>query len=322
MDLSVVATLYQSAEHLEEFCRRASTAAAALTGDYELVFVNDGSPDDSLAVARRIVAQDPRVVLVDLSRNFGHHRAMMTGLRLAKGKLVFLIDSDLEEKPEWLGLFYDEMQRTAADVVYGVQAGRKGGWVERVVGRLFYATFNRLLDNPIPKNILTARLMTRRYVRALVAHREREINLSGLGMLAGFVQAPFVVTKTSRGRTTYSLARRVTVFVDAVTSFSNRPLLFVFYLGSFIVVVSSAVASFLIVRRLVFQILLPGWPSLIVSVWLLGGLTIFCIGVVGVYLAKVFTETKRRPIAVIRHVYRHQEHETQSDHLAIGSSGD
>lgn len=307
MNLSVVATLYQSAVHLEEFYRRASAAAVALTSDYELVLVNDGSADDSLALARRIVEQDPKVVLVDLSRNFGHHRAMMTGLRLAKGTLVFLIDSDLEEQPEWLRLFHEEMQRTGADVVYGVQASRKGGWFERLIGDAFYATFNQLLDNPIPKNIVTARLMTRRYVRALVAHREREINLSGIGMLAGFAQVPYVVSKTSRGASTYSLARRVTVFVDAVTSFSNRPLLYVFYLGSVIVLASSAAAAVMIVRRLVFQILLPGWPSLIVSVWLLGGLTIFCIGVVGVYLAKVFTEAKRRPITVIRHIYRNPQ---------------
>lgn len=317
MNLSVVATLYQAADHVEEFCRRTTAAAAALTTDYELVLVNDGSTDDSLARARRVVEQDPRVVLVDLSRNFGHHRAMMTGLRLAKGNLVFLIDSDLEEKPEWLGLFHEEMQRTGADVVYGVQSVRKGGWVKRVLGGLFYATFNQLLDTPIPKNILTARLMSRRYVRSLVAHREREINLSALGMLAGFLQVPLVVTKTSQSHTTYSLAHRVAVFVDAVTSFSNRPLLFVFYLGSVIVFVSGLAAGYLIVRRLVFQVLLPGWPSLIVSVWLLGGLTIFCIGVVGVYLAKVFTETKRRPIAVIRHIYRQRE----SGDRTIESSG-
>jgi putative glycosyltransferase len=306
VQLSVVASLYRSGEFIAEFHRRMTDAAAAMTSDYELIVVNDGSPDQSLELARRLVERDPHLVLVDLSRNFGHHRAMMTGLRMAKGRLVFLIDVDLEEKPEWLKDFHAEMERTGADVVYGVQSSRKGSWFERVIGGLFYDTFNRLLESPIPKNILTARLMTRRYVKGLVAYREREINLSGLGMLAGFVQVPLAVAKTSRNDTSYSLARRIAVFVDAVTSFSNRPLLFVFYLGSFIVAVSGVAAAVLIVRRVVFQIFLPGWPSLIVSVWLLGGLTIFCIGVVGVYLAKVFTETKRRPVTIIRHIYRHE----------------
>lgn len=139
MKLSIVATLYRTAPHLAEFHQRCTTVAQALAGqDYEIVLVNDGSPDDSLQQALQLADHDPHLVVADLSRNFGHHRAMMTGLTLARGDLVFLLDSDLEEEPEYLPAFHQQMQRQACDVVYGVQQTRKGGWFERVSGDGFW----------------------------------------------------------------------------------------------------------------------------------------------------------------------------------------
>src|SRR3954467_2021177 len=144
MDLSIVTTLYRSALHLEEFHRRVRAPAEKITSDYEIIFVNDGSPDNSLGIALSIYERDDRVRVIDLSRNFGHHKAMMTGLTHARGDLVFLIDSDLEEDPELLASFGEAMSQTGADVVYGVQRGRRGGLVERWSGRLFFTIFNWL----------------------------------------------------------------------------------------------------------------------------------------------------------------------------------
>ena len=155
MRLSVVATLYRSSRTLDAFYARVSSAAAALTGEYELVLVNDGSPDDSLDVALQLLSRDARVRVVDLARNFGHHKAMMTGLAHARGELVFLIDSDLEEEPELLGAFHDTLRASDADVVYGVQATRRGGLFERVSGWVFFKLFNVLSDVPIPVNVVT-----------------------------------------------------------------------------------------------------------------------------------------------------------------------
>src|SRR5690606_17924878 len=189
--LSVVATLYNSAAHLAEFHRRASATAQDLAGeDYEIVLVNDGSPDASGALAQDLVRTDPRTVLVDLSRNFGHHKAMMTGLAQACGDRVFLIDSDLEEEPEWLGPFAATMAKTGADVVFGVQERRKGGFFERWSGDLFYRLFHLLTGIDIPRNMVTARLMSRRYVNALIRHEEREVFMAGLWHITGFDQTP------------------------------------------------------------------------------------------------------------------------------------
>jgi putative glycosyltransferase len=303
MRLSVVATLYRSARFLPEFYARVTRAAQEVAADYEIVLVNDGSPDPSLDVAVKIHESDPRVRIVDLSRNFGHHRAMMTGLSHARGELVFLIDSDLEEDPGLLGGFLQEMERTGADVVYGVQARRKGGWFERLSGWLFFTLFNVLSPVSMPQNLCTVRLMTRRYVDALVSHRERQLSIGGLWAIIGFEQVAVTITKGSREETSYGFGRRVTVLVDAITSFSDRPLVLVFYLGVLIVLGATIAAAILVVRRLFFGVLLAGWPSLIVSVWLLGGLNLFCLGLIGIYLSKVFVETKQRPYTIVRRVY-------------------
>lgn len=303
MRLSVVATLYRSGRTLDAFYARVSSAAAALTDDYELVLVNDGSPDDSLDVALRLLARDARVRVVDLARNFGHHKAMMTGLAHARGALVFLIDSDLEEEPELLGAFHETMRASGADVVYGVQAARRGGLFERISGWVFFKLFNVLSDVPIPVNVVTVRLMTQRYVQALVLHRERETMIAGLWALTGFAQVPVPITKGQNSGSSYSLSHKIAVLVNSVTSFSDRPLVLIFYLGMVIGLASSTAAAYLVVQRLFFGVALPGWPSLIVSVWLLGGLMLGSLGIIGMYVSRIFIETKQRPYTIIRQIH-------------------
>lgn len=303
MKLSIVTTLYYSAPYLHEFYLRVCRAADQLTSDYDITFVNDGSPDESLSIARSLVAQDRRVRVIDLSRNYGHHKAIMTGLAHTIGDLVFLIDCDLEEEPEWLNRFAAQMRETEADVVYGMPEQRKGDLIERVSGGAFFWLYNSLSDNHVPPNWTITRLMTRRYVDALVQHRDTEIFLGGLWVLTGFLQVPVAVTKAHKGSSTYSFARKIAAAANAITSFSNKPLVFIFYLGTSLSALAGLAAFYLIVRSLVWGDFLIGWPSVIVSIWLLGGLMLFCQGVIGIYLAKVFMETKRRPYTTIRAVY-------------------
>lgn len=301
--LSVVTSLYKSADFIREFHRRVSEAAAKVTTDWELIMVNDGSPDDSLQIAIELHHRDPRARVVDLSRNFGHHKALMTGLACSRGDLVFVIDSDLEEDPAWLPMFYEAMTSTGAEAIYGVQRSRKGGWFERMSGALFYRVFNKLLTHPFPPNIVTARLMTRRYVDALVQHRDQEVSLAGLCTITGFEQRSLIVDKGTRGNTSYGLRRRISAFVTAITSFSNRPLLYIFQLGVGVILLSIVAGIVLMYQSMTGRIGVPGWASIMVSIWFLGGVMIFCVGVLGIYLAKVFTETKDRPYTIIRRIY-------------------
>jgi len=229
--LSIVATLYRSARGLQEFHQRCMAAAAATTDEVEMILVDDGSPDDSLDVALALQADDPRVIVVELARNFGHHKAMMTGLQHATGDLVFLLDSDLEEPPEALSRFHAKLEGEGWDVVFGVQRARRGGFFERITGKIFYRIIESLSDRSIPQNLLTARLMRRDYVDALIAHQDRSFQMSDLWVLTGFRQAPMEMEKLALSPTTYSFARRIRMAVDHVTTTSTRLLYLIFYCG-------------------------------------------------------------------------------------------
>jgi putative glycosyltransferase len=304
MKLSIVATLYQSERYITEFCARVAVAARALVGeDYEIVLVNDGSPDRSLDIAVQVAAEDAHVVVVDLSRNFGHHKAMMTGLKEATGERVFLIDSDLEEEPEWLTLFAQVMASNESDVVYGVQNARRGRFFERLSGSIFYKLFRLLTGIVQPDNIVTARLMSRRYVDALLLHRERELNIGGLWIITGFKQTPRGVEKHSSSPTTYSLSRKVSHLVNAVTSFSSLPLVFTFYAGLLISLSATGYIAYLLVRYFSASSPPDGYTSIVASIWLFSGLIIFFIGVQGIYIAKIFSEVKQRPYTIVRRVH-------------------
>jgi len=304
MRLSIVTTLYKTSSYIDEFYERMSCEARKLTDDYELIFVNDDSPDDSLKKAVVLFQADAHVKVIDLSRNFGHHKAMMTGLSHASGEHVFLIDSDLEEAPELLGDFWKEMEaQDDVDVVYGVQKNRKGNIFERWSGSFFYWLINKLSNVTIPKNVITARLTTQRYNQALISHQEREIFLAGLWVTAGFNQVPLVVEKKSHSETTYSLIHKLGLIINAITSFSNTPLKLVLYLGCCISALSAIFIMKIIINKLFFSVSLEGWSSLIVSIWFLGGLILFSIGVVGLYISKIFIETKCRPYTIIKDIY-------------------
>lgn len=309
MKLSIVSTLYKSQPHISEFCHRVSKAAQKLVQDsYEIILVNDGSPDASLDEALNVMQQIPSVIVVDLSRNFGHHKAMMTGLAHAKGEKIFLIDSDLEEEPEWLTSFAQQMDEELCDVVYGVQKKRKGGLFERYSGNLFYSLLNLLVKEKLPINPTVARLMTRRYVNALLLHKEQEIYISGLWHITGFEQHPQYVYKHSSSKTTYNLSKKISLVANSITAFSNLPLIAIFYAGLIISTFTSFYIGFLFFNKFFFHRVVDGWTSVMTSIWLLGGLIILFIGIIGIYLSKIFIEVKERPYTIIRHIYKNRDY--------------
>lgn len=302
MDLSIVTTLYCSEATVREFYRRAVEVSERHSQAFEIIFVNDGSPDNSLDIVQEIQKKDPRVVVVDLSRNFGHHKAIMTGLSIARGERIFLIDSDLEEEPEWLTMFFQHLN-DKCDVVYGVQETRRGSFMDQIAGHLFYSLLKYVMGGDFPRNFVTARLMTRRYVESLLRFKEQEIFLGGLWYLTGYRQVALPVKKHQLSPTTYSLTKKLALFVNAVTSFSNRPLILIFYTGVVIFALGMAGALIIIIQQLFFNVSLVGWPSLMVSIWTIGGLSILFNGIIGIYVSKIFSETKGRPYTIVKDVF-------------------
>ncbi len=297
MKLSIVTTLYKSRDYIKDFYRRASESAKRLTPDYEIVFVNDGSPDDSLAVALELLDRDDKVKVVDLSRNFGHHRAILCGLEHSSGDLVYLLDSDLEEQPEWLESFYQTLLEQEADLVAGVQAKRRGGLVKSLGGYLFYLGFRFAAPVSVPAGVTVARLMSRRFVDALLLHEESEIFFAGLCVITGFRQTTITVEKQYKGKTSYCFYKRTMQAVDAVTSFSNRPLYAMFFLGWFVFLFSVSYITWVLIHKIFFKIE-AGFVSVVASIWSVGGLMMICTGMIGIYLGKIFSEVKRRPVIV------------------------
>lgn len=305
MKLSIVTTLYRSRAHLAEFHRRCVEAAALVTKDVELIYVNDGSPDDSLDVALGLRAAHANVTVIDLSRNFGHHRAVMAGLQAARGERVFLIDCDLEESPALLAEFWKLLDAEPdLDVAFGVQARRKGGPFERLSGWIFWRLFNALSGLELVPNLLTVRLMSRRYVEALTSYPETELFLAGLAHLAGFRQRPVVVDKSSRGTSSYTLRKRLQLLLVGVTSFSSAPLVLMFYAGTWMAGLSVVMTVLLVLRKAMYgDVTLMGWTSVMVSIWFLAGVLLMALGVLGLYVSQVFLEVKRRPRVIVRAVH-------------------
>src|SRR5688500_6636449 len=273
--------LYRSEAWLPDFHRRMTAAAEALAPSFEIVYVNDGSPDGAAAVVRGFQRSDPRVVLVDLSRNFGHHQAAVAGLSQARGRRVFIIDVDLEEQPEWLARFAAEHDRSGADVVFGVSAVRREPAFRRQTGAWFWRLFNALSDVKVPANPCTVRLMSRRYVDALLRMPEKNLFLAGSYAWVGFEQVAVPVEKLVRPtRSSYTLRRLLTLFLDAVTSFTSYPLRLIFVSGIFISATAILMGSLLLAWKVAEpEAVALGWSSIIVSIWFLGGLTIAFLGV-------------------------------------------
>lgn len=303
MNLSIVSTLYNNEKNIEEFLDRIVVEASNITATYEIILVDDGSVDGTLTLTKNLLRKYRNIRLIELSRNFGHHRAMMTGLMEATGDFVFLIDSDLDEPPELLGKFYELILEQEMDVIYGCQSERKGKFIERVGGRIAWALIDSLSEIQIPRNLSTVRLMRQKYVQSLVQHREQKTAIGGLWTITGFNQLGYSFKKNLRDKSSYSLKRRLSALVDSLTAFSEKPLYFVFILGISIFCLSTVVALSLIIWRLSGTVL-EGWVSILVSVWLLGGLITLCIGIVGLYISRIFIETKHRPYSIIRNEYR------------------
>ena len=303
MRITVVTSLYHSAPYIHEFYERTSKALQTLQIPFDFIFVDDGSPDNSSLIVHELMKTNKNIKLVVLSRNFGHFKAILTGLSYAENDLIFLMDCDLEEPPEILPTLYEKMKSAPPedpiDIVHALQSHRKGEWFERITGAVFYKVFNWLAQVKIPSNGMNVRLMTRRYVQSLLLHQEREIFLSGILVDTGFRQEVIYAQKGYKGKTSYTLEKKLTMVVDAITSFSHKPLIFIFLLGTTISFISLGGIFCFLLAKLIWGITyLVGWASIMLTICFFGGLSLASIGIVGIYIGKIFIEVKKRPCIV------------------------
>lgn len=303
MTLSVAVPCYNEAEGLPELYRRVAAACRQSAGeDYQLVLVDDGSTDDTWEVVRALAA-DPHIVAVSLSRNHGHQLALTAALSYCRGARILILDADLQDPPELLPDMMLLMDQ-GADVVYGRRRSRaRESWIKRITAALFYRLLRKLTDVPVPMDTGDFRLLNRRVLDALQTMPERQRFLRGMMAWIGFRQVPILYDRSPRfaGRTKYSMRRMIAFALDAVTSFSIRPLRAGLYLGTFFCVAAIALTAAALIAALAFSPL-PGWISLVAVFLLIGGVQIFLLGLIGEYLSRLYLEAKQRPLFIVREV--------------------
>ena len=241
MKLSVVTTLYKSSAYVNEFYERMTKVIQQLEiEEYELIFVDDGSPDDSLEKVTLLHNHDSRVKVIELSRNFGHHKAIMTGLVHTEGDLVFLIDSDLEEAPELLLTLWEEkVKNIDYDIIFAVQGKRKGSWFEKISGSIFYYILDFLIDDiKYPTDTMTARLMSRKYVKEVIKHKEATYDLWSIFEYTGFKSKSVICQKGYKKETSYTFFKKLDLALHIIVSTSIKPLKLIFFLGLVLLLVA------------------------------------------------------------------------------------
>jgi glycosyltransferase involved in cell wall biosynthesis len=309
--LSIVVPLYNEARNVAPLLERISSVIEQLQASYdcEIVIVNDGSTDGTAAAVRREMEGRRHMVLVNLSRNFGHQLAATAGLDLAHGDAVVLMDGDLQDPPELIEAFVRKW-REGFDVVYAMRRTRPGeSRFKLLTARLFYRLINRLTKVAIPLDTGDFRLMSRRVVDALKRSPERNRFLRGMVSWVGFNQTAIAYDRDVRysGATKYPLGKMIRFAMDGITSFSDIPLRFASYFG-FTVSVVAFVYAIIVVAFKLFSLrppaYTPGWASTIVAVLFLGGVQLMSLGILGEYLGRVYDEVKGRPLYLISDIER------------------
>ena len=269
---------------------------------FEILFVDDGSTDTTLEVIRKAHAADPRIRGISLSRNFGKEAALTAGLDVARGKAVVPLDVDLQDPPEALPKMIAKW-REGNDVVYGVRDNRETDSLpKRLTADLYYRAHNWLSSDKIPEHAGDFRLLDRRVVQVIRRMPERNRFMKGLFAWAGFKQAAVSYHREERtvGRTKYNYWKLWTLAIDGITSASTVPLRVWSYVGGTVALGALAYAIVIIIRTLLSGIQVPGYASLMVAILFLGGLQLLSLGVLGEYVGRILTETKGRPLYVVR----------------------
>jgi polyisoprenyl-phosphate glycosyltransferase len=307
ISLSVVVPCYNQQNGLDELRRRTSQACRGFAGEkHEIILVDDGSRDQTWQRIEALTRQDPHVVGVRLSRNYGHQNALSAGLSLVRGDLILVIDDDLQDPPELVVPMYELMQQTSADVVYGQRRSRGGDTAFKTrSAALFYRILARATDVEIPLDTGDFRLVTRR-VADLIAHMpERDRFIRGMVAWLGFRQVPFLYDRHPRfsGETQYTFRKLLSFALDAILSFSIVPLRIATYLGALLTVVLVIVGLYALISRLTSGIA-PGWTSLVLLIVGASAAQLTVLGVVGEYVGRIYLQSKQRPLFLIAELHR------------------
>ena len=299
--VTLVVPVFNESEVISVFYARARAALESLKDfDYELVFIDDGSRDDSFAQLKAFAAGNPRVRVIKFSRNFGHQIAISAGIDHARGDCVAVIDADLQDPPEVIALMVEQW-RQGFDVIYGVRSDRADETRLKLwTASMFYKLLGRLTNIHIPPNVGDFRLMSRRVIDQLKTLREKERFVRGLVSWVGFKQTGVTYRRDARyaGETKYPFRKMLKFSFDGITSFSAIPLKIATWMGSITAILAVLyLISVFIQWQLGYTV--QGWATIMVALLFMGSVQLLCLGIIGEYLGRVFNEVKPRPMYVI-----------------------
>lgn len=299
--VSIVIPVLNEAPNLAALMQRLSRVMDKVQVRWQVLFVDDGSTDETLDILKRLNAEDSRIKAISLSRNFGKEIALAAGLRYAEGDAAILMDADLQHPPELVAEFIEKW-RAGYRIVYGVRAGRESdSFLRRILSRLFYKVFNALARTDIPEDAGDFRLLDRRAIDAMNALDETSRFNKGLFSWIGFksIGVPFTTEERAHGTSRWNLRALVRFALDGLTSFSTLPLRVWSLVGLTISFIAFVYALIMLVRTLVLGTDVPGFPSLIISVMFFAGVQLITLGVIGEYLGRVYEEVKARPLFIV-----------------------
>lgn len=300
--LSIVVPMYNEGANVAVFYQRITQLLDRQGFPFEVVCVNDGSQDDTLSRIIQLHRQDPRVKVIDLSRNFGKEVALTAGLDHARGEAIIPIDADLQDPPELISELITKWQE-GYDMVYATRLTRAGeSWAKKLTALAFYRVISRLSPLSIPPDTGDFRLMSRQVVDALKELREQHRFMKGLFSWVGFRQTSIYYHRDARhgGKSSFNYWKLWNFAIEGITSFSIAPLQVATYVGFLIALSAIVYALYMLLNTLLFGNMVPGYPSLMVMTSFLGGAQLMTLGIIGEYVGRIYNESKRRPLYFIR----------------------
>ena len=298
--ISIVTPVYGCSTSLERLYTRLVTTLTQITEDFEIIMVNDASPDNAWETIKDLAQKDSRVKGINFSRNFGQHRAITAGLDYAQGDWVVVMDCDLQDQPEEIIKLYNEVQE-GYDIVFGKRIQRKDSHFKQLGSKLFYKVYNYFTESKIDNTVANFSIISSKVVKKIKILREQNRSYPLSVNWVGFKRTNINIehAKREEGKSSYTLKKLIDLAIDSIVSQSNKPLRLSIKFGFILSFLSLSYAIFLMSRYFIQGTPVEGWTSVMVSIYLIGGLLFANMGMLGLYIGKIFDETKGRPIYIV-----------------------
>jgi len=298
--ISVVVPVYGCCDSLNSLYKRLKASLSTISEDFEIIMVNDASPDNAWKTIRELVSKDERVKGVNFARNFGQHKAIAAGLHLSKGDWVVVMDCDLQDRPEEIIKLYNKAQE-GYDAVFGQRVNRQHSRRKKLASRLFIMVYDYLTDTKTDPTIGNFSIISRKVVAGLKSLKEQHHPYTFFVIWLGFKRTYIEIEHAERelGTSSYNFKRLIGLAMDNIASQSNKLLKMSIKLGLWVSVLSALSAFYLVIKYFMTDEIVPGWTSVMVSIYFIGGLLFANLGLIGFYLGKIFDETKNRPLYII-----------------------